>query len=59
MEYLIDDNFVTIKLEDGVFVAYLPDGQKLPHCLEISLSDNFNQRKQPITATIKCLVNIQ
>jgi hypothetical protein len=59
MEQILNESWLTIKLEDGMFVAYLPNGEKLLGTLKITLSDNFEQGKKPMTATIECLVNIQ
>jgi hypothetical protein len=45
------------------FEAFMPNGDKLPSCLQITLSDNFgkkeNEKRNLLTATIEVFVTLE
>ena len=65
MEAKFFENAVKIKWNNEMkfFEAFMPNGDKIPHSLEISFRDNFGsdkiRRGGAITATINLFVNIE
>ena len=58
-------DLVTIKWNSNNqwFEAFMPDGTKIPKCLEIAIKDNFGKesfdKSGPITATINLMVKFE
>ena len=65
MKVKIKEDAITIKWnsERMFFEAFMPNGEKLPTILSISISDNFGKEKRdkagPLIATIEAIVNIE